>query len=61
MKNFFKTKYRIVPDRFWGYEVQFRYWWMPFYVQCRGCNTHPTLESAKREIVWHKGVPLYEE
>ena len=45
MKDFFKTKYRIVRDNYCGYEVQFRYWWMPFYFQ-GDCNTHVSVERA---------------
>ncbi len=26
-----KNKYRIVNDDFAGYEVQIRYWWLPFF------------------------------
>jgi hypothetical protein len=53
----FETRYRIVRDHFAGYEVQFRYWWMPFYLQGK-VNTHPSLEKAKeyvknsKYIVW---------
>lgn len=43
-----KKKYRIVRDKYAGYEVQFRFWWLPFiWFEAYGCNTHFTLESAE--------------
>lgn len=44
--RFFKTRIRVVRDRYAGHEVQFRHWWMPFYFQLGGTNTHRTLEEA---------------
>jgi hypothetical protein len=51
----FKTRYRIVTDRYLGYEVQSRIWWFPFWIQCKDdryycTNTHPTIEKAKEFI-----------
>tara|TARA_R110000782_G_scaffold102995_2_gene190420 strand:+ start:40 stop:252 length:213 start_codon:yes stop_codon:yes gene_type:complete len=48
----FQTKYRIISDEFAGYECQFRYFWMPFYLQMNfpSCNTHFTLHEAKNFI-----------
>ena len=60
MDGFFKTRYRIVRDRYAGYEVQWRYWWMPFYVQ-GATNTHCSLASAQRYIERIKRTVLYQE
>lgn len=53
-----KTKYRIVTDNYAGYEVQVKRWWFPFWVQCTmggsNCNTHVSIEAAKRYIKSHK-------
>ncbi len=42
------AEYRIVTDRFAGFEVQARRWWWPFWVQCGVTNTHRTIERAER-------------
>lgn len=44
--KFFKTKYRIVTDTYAGYEVQLKFWWLPFYIQWK-INTHSSPESAE--------------
>lgn len=54
----FKNKYRIVTDLYSGYEVQFRRWYFPFWVQCgtgrRKCvNTHSTIEQAEAFALAH--------
>jgi hypothetical protein len=41
-----RNSYRIVPDRYCGYEAQFRLWWLPIWFQCFGVNTRGTLEAA---------------
>jgi len=46
--NFFKKKYRIVTDRYCGYEVQIKRWWLPFWYQAEGVNTHGSIEAAER-------------
>lgn len=38
-------KFRIVPDRYAGYEVQTWYIWWPFYTEYR-INTWATVECA---------------
>lgn len=48
MKNPFRTRYRVVRDSYCGYEAQFRYWWMPFYLMVGMCNTSRTVEQAER-------------
>jgi len=50
------TKYRIVRDKYLGYEVQSWSWWFPFWRPHDFCNTHPTLERAKEYIVKLKEV-----
>lgn len=44
----FKTKYRIVRDSYNGYEVQHKYWWLPFWIQSDFTNTHTSVEAAER-------------
>lgn len=44
--SIFRTRYRIVTDAYAGYEVQFRYWWIPFYIQYE-INTHQSIEAAR--------------
>jgi hypothetical protein len=46
LKALFKKKYRVVSDRHYGYEVQFRVWWFPIWLQ-DDTNTHRTIEDAK--------------
>lgn len=47
------AEYRIVRDGYLGYEVQFRRWWLPVWVQCddpskgRSTNTHLYLAGAR--------------
>jgi hypothetical protein len=40
-------RFRIVRDKFAGYEVQHKYWWFPFWFQTGCCNTHRTIEDAE--------------
>lgn len=51
--------YRIVRDRYAGFEVQWWRWWWPFWEQPR-TNTHETVEKAEewarnRGVVKHLG------
>lgn len=41
------NKYRVVRDRYLGYEAQFRPWWSPIWLQCYGVNTSRTLDRAE--------------
>lgn len=41
------AEYRIVTDRYNGYEVQSRRWWWPFWVQGH-TNTHDSIAAAER-------------
>ena len=59
--DLFRTRYRIVRDFYAGYEVQWRYWWMPFYVQAGYTNTHFTIESARKYLDRIKGAPVHQE
>ena len=45
--NFFQTKYRVVSDRWNGYEAQFKWWWCPFWFMVGFSNTKTTLEDAQ--------------
>lgn len=60
----FKTKWRIVRDAYLGYEVQFRYWWWPWWIQASkgaySTNTHATLESAKKFLIAKSQGVVYE-
>ncbi len=52
--------YRIVRDRYCGYEVQSWRWMWPFWVQAGGTNTHTTIEAARRYAEGHaRGVEEY--
>lgn len=41
-----KTKYRIVTDRYCGYEVQFKKWFMPFWFQLFYINSSRSIDQA---------------
>lgn len=45
MNPYFQTEYRIVRDDYAGYEVQRKFWWVPFWIQSP-VNTHATEEDA---------------
>ena len=53
------TRYRVVRDKWLGYEAQFKVWWWPFWVQCHrfnggcGANTNKTLEQAHQLCADH--------
>ena len=44
-----ETKYRIVTDKYAGYEAQVRRWYWPFWSQM-SVNTHKTIEQAREYI-----------
>lgn len=57
-RSVFSTRYRVVRDRYCGFEVQKRLWFFPFWIQSP-VNTHFSLESAlefvdvlKNQVVW---------
>jgi hypothetical protein len=54
-----KTKYRIVSDRYLGYECQIWRWYWPFWVQMGFTNTHSSIEDAKRYIDWYDFAANY--
>jgi hypothetical protein len=58
-----KNRYRIVTDKYLGYEVQVKKWYWPFWVQCNLVNTHNTLERAKEYLKIQRDdyVVVYEE
>ncbi|MDY0251185.1 MAG: hypothetical protein RBR45_14215 [Pseudomonas sp.] len=45
-----KRRYRIITDRFLGFEVQYTYWWFPFWIELDWTNTHNTISEAKEYI-----------
>lgn len=51
-----RHRYRVVTDRFEGYEVQIRTRWWPFWRQAPGesskVNSHHTLEAAITHARW---------
>lgn len=47
------TQYRIVTDKFLGFEVQYKVWWWPFWIQCSNTNTHCTVVGAERFALAH--------
>jgi hypothetical protein len=40
-------KFRIVRDKYLGFEVRHKYRWFPFWFQTGGINTHATIERAE--------------
>lgn len=53
LKNMFKTKYRVVTDKYSGFEAQYKVWWFPFWVQCYGTNTSFSVNDAIKTIERH--------
>ena len=51
--KFFTNKYRVVTDRYAGYEVQIKYWWFPIWMEL-GINTHHNIEDALELVEHHK-------
>jgi len=49
MWSLFRTMYRIVKDRWAGYEVQQKIWWLGSW-HMPSSNTHQTLEEAEAYI-----------
>lgn len=46
LKRLFRYRYRVVADRWCGYESQVWRPWLPVWLQCFGCNTSKTVEEA---------------
>jgi hypothetical protein len=51
-----KTHYRIVRDRYCGFEVQQRRWWWPVWTMCGFTNTHSSVERAEQWLEGYRGV-----
>ena len=51
--NIVRKKYRIVTDRYAGYECQIWVWWFPFWIQLSRTNTHSSIELAEKYIQNH--------
>lgn len=49
-----KTRYRIVKDRYCGYEVQQWRWWWPVWTTCAFSNTHISVERAERWLAGYR-------
>ena len=47
------TRYRVVRDRWLGYEAQFKPWWSPFWWQCNVVNTNRSIGQARQVCVNH--------
>jgi len=47
-------RFRIIEDSSSGFEVQYKYWFLPFWIQSSMgpfiANTHSTLKDAKKFI-----------
>jgi hypothetical protein len=55
----FDTEYRIVTDKYSGYQAQYRLWWWPLWLECSrnggwGVNTNASAFLAKKLIDQHK-------
>jgi hypothetical protein len=56
--SYFDSKYRIVTDKFNGFEVQIKRWWLPIWVQCHklgSVNSFRSIDAAKEWV--KKGRP----
>jgi hypothetical protein len=42
-----KRRFRIVTDKYLGFEVQIKKWYYPFWLQVGYTNTHLSIEDAK--------------
>lgn len=51
--SMFKNKYRVVRDRYCGYEAQVKRWWWPFWKELDGINTWRSLEQAEAFCIRH--------
>jgi len=49
-----KKRYRIIFDRYSGYEAQWRHWWSPIWIQCFRINTSTSIDRAKKVVQRHK-------
>jgi hypothetical protein len=60
--NFFKPKFRIVEDRFAGFEVQIKRWWFPVWIQCWHYGPFNSFWTMERAENWIKaGRPKYKK
>lgn len=59
--SIFRTRYRVVPDRYAGFEVQYRRWFSPFWIQHGFVNTHASIYDAMSYIDKIKNKVLYKE
>jgi len=52
-----RRRYRIVRDRYAGFEVQVWRWWLPIWMQAGGKNTHST-EGRAIEYATRHAKPI---
>jgi len=45
-----KRRFRVVTDKYEGFEVQIKRWYYPFWLQVGHTNTHSTIDEAKEFI-----------
>jgi len=58
--SWLRPEYRVVKDSYAGYEVQYRRWWFPIWIQV-GVNTWSTLDRAEqfaRQVAHPEVKPL---
>lgn len=48
----FKSKYRIIEDVFFGYEVQIKRWWFPFWKIARKTGNVNTFNDVDAAKIW---------
>lgn len=59
-KERFKTCYRIVKDSYLGYEVQYKKWWFPFWIQSPHLGSINSFKEINNAIEWiNNGCPKY--
>jgi len=46
----FNSKYRIVTDKYAGYEVQVKKWWLPFWMETFPIDSFRSVERAEQHI-----------
>jgi hypothetical protein len=59
LKRIFRTRYRVIPDIYCGYSIQYRPWFIPFWANVG--TTYKTVEEAKYKISTLKKQTVWEE
>lgn len=47
----YKTRFRIITDKYNGYECQMKYWWFPFWIQMDCVNSCISIKEAELYIM----------